>query len=145
MESIIGTGQSLAALSGIRAATPVQRLEASSAQAPEKAAPIMVEYVPEENHTPSGLYWIGRDEQGAPKVFFDDPEGKPAETCTTNTDKVDRELEKLRSQEEELEQRLGAETDAAKVRELERRLAQVQAELAQKDNDSYRRQNAVIS
>lgn len=145
MEAIAGAAQSLAALSGIREAAPVQRPEASPAQAPEKAAPIMDEYVPEEDRTPSGLYWIGRDEQGAPKVYFDDPEGKPAETCTTNTDKVDRELERLRSREEELEQRLGAETDAAKAREIERRLDQVQAELAQKDNDSYRRQNAVIS
>lgn len=145
MESIAGAVQSLAALSGIRETAPVQRPEASPAQAPEKAAPIMDEYVPREDHTPSGLYWIGKDEQGAPKVYFDNPEGKPAETCTTNTDKVDRELEKLRSREEELEQRLGAETDERKTQELKQRLAQVQAELAQKDNDSYRRQNAVIS
>lgn len=145
MEPITGAAQSLAALSGNREAAPVQRPEASPAQAPEKAAPIMDEYAPGEDHTPSGLYWIGRDEQGAPKVYFDNPGEKPAETCTTNTDKVDRELEKLRSREEELEQRLGAETDERKTQELKQRLAQVQAELAQKDNDSYRRQNAIIS
>ena len=145
MEAIIGAAHPFAALSGIREAASVQKPEVSPAVNPEKSVSIMDEYVPEEKHTPSGLYWIGRDEQGAPKVCFDDPRGKPAETCTTNTDKVDRELEKLRGREEKLEQRLGAETDAAKVQELWQKLAQVQAELAQKDNDSYRRQNAVIS
>lgn len=147
MDAIIGAGaaQSLAALSGVREAAPVQKQETSPVQAPAKPAPVMDEYIPEKEHTPSGLYWVGRDEDGAPKVYFDDPEGKPAETCTTNTDRVDRELEQLRSSAEELEQQLAAETDEGRAQELERRLASVESELAQKDNDAYRRQNAVIS
>ena len=38
-----------------------------------------------------------------------------------------------------------ASGDEGKVRELEKKLAAVEKELAQKDNDAYRRQNAVIS
>ena len=36
--------------------------------------PVMDEYVPEEPQEPSGRYWMGRDEDGQPKIYFDDPE-----------------------------------------------------------------------
>ncbi len=150
MDAITGAAQSLAAVSGIREAAPVQKPQAPDSAAPAKPAPVMDEYVPEEEHTPSGLYWVGKDEDGAPKVYFDDPEAKPAskdkaESCTTNTDKVDRELERLRRRAEELAQQLDAEPDPARAQALEQKLARAEAELAQKDNDTYRRQNAVIS
>lgn len=145
MEAVTSAAQSLAPLSAARGAAPARAPEAPSSAPPAKPAPVMDEYVPGEERTPSGLYWIGRGGDGAPKVCFDDPEGKPAETCTTNTDKVDRELEGLRSRAEKLERRLEAETDGSKARELRQKLAQAQAELAQKDNDAYRRRNAVIS
>ena len=38
---------------------------------------------------------------------------------------VDREIEKLKKKQQELEQRLGTETDEAKIKDLERQLAQV--------------------
>jgi len=132
------------------------------------------EYIPEKKREPSGCYWLGRDEDGQPKVFFDDsergpeapnqpenadaPEGdqgakaparknpdKKPETCTGDTSKVDREIEKLKQKRAELEQRLGAETDEAKREELKRKLAQVERELRQKDNDGYRRRHTVFS
>ena len=92
------------------------------------------------------------DENGNPKVLYDDPKkvqkksatGK-AEECTTNTDAVDREIEKLKEEKRQLEQQIQAETDDEKVKELEKKLAQVEAELNQKNNDTYRRQNAVVS
>ena len=101
---------------------------------------------------PSGLYRMGQDENGNPKVLYDDPKkvqkksatGK-AEECTTNTDAVDREIEKLKEEKRQLEQQIQAETDDEKVKELEKKLAQVEAELNQKNNDTYRRQNAVVS
>ena len=101
---------------------------------------------------PSGLYRLGQDENGNPKVLYDDPKkvqkksatGK-AEECTTNTDAVDREIEKLKEEKRQLEQQVQAETDENKVKELEKKLAQVEAELNQKNNDTYRRQNAVVS
>lgn len=145
MEAIAGAARLSAAISAVREAAPVPQPEASAPETPSKPAPVTDGYIPEEERTPSGLYWVGKDENGAPKVYFDDPEGKPAETCTTNTDKVDRELERLRQKEEELEQQLNAEADPSKAQALEQRLASIRAELAQKDNDAYRRQNAAIS
>ena len=145
--------------------------------------PVMDEYVPEEPQEPSGRYWIGKDEDGQPKIYFDDrpraadapkqPEDAPAakkpdadapeesdptgqgakgpegkkdkdETWECNTDKVDREIEKLKKKQQELERRLGTETDEAKIKDLERQLSQVEQELRQKDNDTYRRQHAAV-
>ena len=155
---------------------------ASKVQKPEEEAqgrqlkPVMDEYVPEEPQEPSGRYWMGKDEDGQPKIYFDDPEraadapkqpedapeaeepdsadqgakgpeGKKdkGETWECNTDKVDREIEKLKKQQQELEQRLGTETDEAKIKDLEHQLAQVEQELKQKDSDTYRRQHAVYT
>ena len=122
-------------------------------QKPEEEArgrrlePAMDGYAPEEPREPSGRYWMGRDEDGRAKIFFDGPEGKKdrGETWECNTDKVDREIEKLKKKRQELEQRLDTETDEAKIEDLERQLAQVERELRQKDNDAYRKRNAVFT
>jgi len=71
--------------------------------------------------------------------------GKKAETCTGNTDKVDREIENLKKRQEELERQMHSETDEAKIKALERELSRVERELSQKDNDAYRRQHTVFS
>ena len=78
-----------------------------------------------------------------PKVSQDEK----AETCTTNTDKVDREIEKLKEERDQLEQQIRTtkDPDKAEGRDLKRQLAQLENELRQSDNDAYRRQNAVIS
>ena len=90
---------------------------------------------------PSGLYRMGQDENGNPKVLYDDPK-----KCTTNTDKVDREIRKLKEQKQQLEQKINAAAgDEEKVKELEKKLSQVEGELSKKDKDTYRRQNAVFS
>lgn len=164
-----------AALSGVRETPKVQSPEAEHSSRPQ--TPRMDEYVPEEKREPSGLYRLGRDEDGRPKVYFDDPErgagapdkqgenpdadnperdegadspvkgasGKKSETCTGSTDKVDREIEKLKKKREELTRQINAETDETRTEELERKLAQVESELRQKDNDAYRRQHTVFS
>ena len=155
-------------------------LGASKVQKPEEAQsrrlkPVMDEYVPEEPQEPSGRYWMGRDEDGQPKIYFDDPEraanapkqpedtpeaeepdpaGQGAkgpegekdkdEVWEGNSDKVDREIEKLKKKQQELEQRRNTETDEAKIKDLERQLAQVERELKQKDNDTYRRQHTTV-
>ena len=134
--------------------------------------PVRDEYVPEEKREPCGRYWLGRDENGGPKICFDSPEtaeGAPAspekrpeeapeedaprsggpdgreERCTGNTDKADREIRKLKEKKERLEKQLSSETDEAKVRELERKLSQVESELRQKDNDAYRRRHSTFT
>ena len=174
------SGLNTGAVQPLTTAEKVQ--EASKVQKSEDEAkgrqlkPVMDEYIPEEPREPSGLYWMGRDEDGQPKIYFDDPEraadapeqpedapaaGEPdpagqgakgpegkkdkGETWECNTDKVDREIEKLKKQQQELEQRLNSETDEAKIKELERQLAQVEQELKQKDNDTYRKQNATYT
>ena len=160
MSMVISGIGSNAAATGVRAAPEVRQSEAE-ASAPSRA-PVMDEYIPEEKQEPSGRYWLGKDEDGQPKVWFDSPEraddkpsdapasarkaeGDKAERCTANTDQVDREIERLRRRKETLEQQINAQTDDAKIRELERKLAQAERELAQKDNDTYRRQHTVFS
>ncbi len=125
-------------------------------------APVTDEYIPEEEKEPTGRYWMETDENGKSKIHFDDPNpdrtqkeekadapandrktdsGKKPETCTANSDKVDREIERLKKKLAELEQQLNTETDERKIKQLESELAQVQNELRQKDNDAYRRQH----
>ena len=82
---------------------------------------------------PSGLYCLGQDENGNPKVMYDDPKraakakdvqpkeepAKKAEKCTTNTDNVDREIEKLKEEKKQLEQQIKAAAgDKEKVKVL---------------------------
>lgn len=124
------------------------------------------EYISSEKSDvkPNGLYRLGHDEDGKKKVFFDDlkktdnadaneqskvksdsPE-KSEEKCTGSTDKVDREIRKLKEKKKQLEQQIqSAAGDEKKVKELEGKLAQVESELSQKDNDTYRRQHAEFS
>lgn len=121
------------------------------------------EYVSSEKagNKPSGLYRLAQDENGNRKIVYDDPHKKEraasdgvksaggddkSEKCTTNTDSVDKEIEKLKEEKKQIEQQIrNANGDEEKKRELERKLAQIESELSQKDNDSYRRQNAVTN
>jgi len=73
-----------------------------------------------------------------------DPEKKP-EICTTNTDKVDREIRMLKKEAEQVEQQLRAAAGTEREADLEKQLRQLENELRQKDNDGYRRQNAVVT
>lgn len=106
----------------------------------------------------NGLYRMGQDTKGNPKVIYDNPEKakkrkdaksaeptEDAEKTTTNTDKVDREIEKLKKEKKQIEQQIKSENDDEKIKELQKKLAQIERELSQKNNDTYRRQNAVIS
>lgn len=68
-----------------------------------------------------------------------------SESCTGNTDKVDREIEKLKQKKAKLEQQIQTATDPGKKETLEKQLAQVERELAQKDNDAYRRAHTSFS
>lgn len=142
-----------------------------------------------------GLYRLGQDEIGNPKVLYDEPEkgtkgrdvrqeepakrsdmrqaeepakrrdmrqaeepakekdvrqgeeaAKKTEECRGSTDQVDREIERLREKKRQLRQQIeAAGGDEEKVKELERKLSQVEAELNRKDNDTYRRQNMTVS
>lgn len=103
----------------------------------------------------SGLYRMGQDETGKPKVIYGEqinaekaketPVPK-AEKCTTNTDKVDQEIETLKEEKKQLEQQITAAAgDTEKNSALKNKLAQIERELTQKNNDTYRRQQAAVS
>ena len=172
-------------------AEAVKALRTPQIQKPEEKVqsrplkPVMDEYIPEKKPDLSGLYRMGKDEDGHPKIYFDSVErksgvpespetasnlqtseqkafdtenpgqdkeakgsekgGKKEERCIANTDKVDREIEKLRKKQQELEQRIGSETDESKIRNMKSQLNQVERELSQKDNDTYRRQHTQFS
>ena len=164
IQSISSLGLSAAQAAGVKEAPAVQRPDSGAPAHPQK--PMMDEYIPEEKEEPSGLYYLGKDENGQPKIYFDDPEqdegagdpepkaadtpkekanGKKEETCTGNTDQVDREIERLKKEKEQLERQINSETDEAKRKELESKLSQVENELRQKNNDAYRRQHTVFS
>ena len=164
IQPISSLGPGVAQAAGVKEAPAVQRPDSGAPARPQK--PVMDEYVPEEKREPSGRYWLRKDENGQPKVYFDAPEqdksaddpetkaadaskektgGKKAETCTGNTDQVDREIEKLKKEREQLERQINSETDETKKKELESKLSQVENELRQKDNDAYRRQHTVFS
>lgn len=118
---------------------------------PEKAAENRDEYVPSEEKEPIGLYSVTPDENGEPRISFDKADDKsagdenePEETVTGNTDKVDREIKSLRNKAQTLSQKLRF-ADESEAEKIQRELEQVTAELAQKDNDEYRRQNTAFT
>lgn len=125
-----GAVQAPRSAAGVREPREVLQPEEEGQGRPRK--PVMDEYVPEE--------------RGAPDPRADKKaSGGRAERTTCDTGAVDRELETLRKRRADLEQQLHAETDGRKMEELEKKLAQVEGELRQKDNDTYRRQHAVFS
>ena len=123
---------------------------------PENKKNPIDEYVPGDPI--KGLYHPGKDEEGNPTIDFIDPnkpddkshaansskEATKSDKTTTDTDKVDREIKKLKDKKAQLEQQINTEQDEEKKKELETKLGQVEMELLQKDNDTYRRQNAVV-
>lgn len=101
------------------------------------AQPRQAEDAPDADAPQPGRAAEGPEEKRLPE---DDQE-----RCTVDTGRVDREIEALKKQKQELERQLKAETDETKARALRARVAQIEQELSQKDNDTYRRQHAEYS
>lgn len=97
------------------------------------------EYIPESVSMPDA------DKSPAADQASKNGEGRKPEVCKASTDKVDREIEKLKKRKEELESQLRTEKDEGKLQKLKRELAQVERELSQKDNDTYRRQHMEVT
>ena len=104
----------------------------------------MDEYIPEKRQPQEGSQADAPDKTARANVPEKNDSDKKVEKCTGNTDRVDREIEKLKKKKKELEGQLQSETDDKKIKELEKKLAQVERELSQKDNDGYRRQHTVF-
>ena len=92
--------------------------------------------------------WAMKDELPQLSVWEDMKAKKEtankSEKTTTDTDRVDKKIEKLKRRKAQIEQNLISAGDEEKER-LEKELRTVKTELVQKDSDSYRRQNAVVS
>lgn len=125
---------------------PEERSDDAETKGIEKARENRDEYVPSEEKEPIGLYSVSSDEDGNLRVSFDSEENNNSKEniTTANTDKVDREIKALRDKETALRQKLRF-ADENTAADIQRELEQVTAELAQKDNDEYRRRNTVFS
>lgn len=78
---------------------------------------------------------------GAPKS-----DDKGTSSTTTNTDSVDAEIKKLKERKAQLQKQLqNAQGDENHRKNIEKQLAQLNAEITLKDNDAYRKQNATYS
>lgn len=119
---------------------------------PEKVSENRDEYVLSEEKEPIGIYSVTPDENGEPRISFDKADDKSAdndnepeeETVTGNTDSVDREIKNLRNKAQMLIRKLRSADEGA-AEEIQRELEQVNVELAQKDNNEYRRQHTVFT
>ncbi len=67
-----------------------------------------------------------------------------SESTTTNTDMVDRELERLKEKKAKLDHEL-LTADETKRQELQMQFDQVNMELTLKNNDTYRRQHSTVT
>ena len=65
------------------------------------------------------------------------------EITTASTDEVDSEIENLKNRQKKLSQQI--QNNPAKRAELQQQLAQIEEEIRQKDNDTYRRQHTRFS
>ena len=103
------------------------------------------EYIPAEEDKAIGLYRPTEDENGMPYIDYDAPEKKESTgKCTANTDRVDREIKELKEKAEQLNRQLRTASEDRRD-EIEKQLEEVKRQLSLKDNDSYRRENAVFS
>ena len=69
---IPGVAQSPVTVAGVKEPPKIQRLEDETPRRSLKRT--MDEYIPEEKQEPTGRYWLGKDADGQPKIYFDDPD-----------------------------------------------------------------------
>lgn len=83
--------------------------------------------------------------ENVPKRISESPPQPKSETVTMSTDRVDREIESLKSKGLALAKSINRYDDEETRLNLEEQLKQIHSELSRKDNDIYRRQKADIS
>ena len=122
-------------------------LSSASGTAREQAKKIM------ENYDKDAAKADGADAaQGAEEAPVDGNENEPraegdaptqkSKTATYITDKVDREIKRLREQKQQFEKQLQSATDPQQAVMLQKQISRLDKELRQKDNDAYRREHA---
>ncbi|MCF4152412.1 hypothetical protein L2W58_11455 [Dethiosulfovibrio sp. F2B] len=106
------------------------------------------EYIPSDGdqERASGVYRMEKDENGNSKVTVDAPSSEKSSSSTTNTDSVDAEIKKLKQQRAQLQKQLqNAQGDENQRKSIEKQLAQVEAEIAFKNSDAYRKQQSTCT
>lgn len=79
------------------------------------------------------------EEQLEKRAKGKDGNAASSDVCTTNTDRVDKEIEKMKEQKKQLKQQImTAVGDPGKAEELKKKLSRIERELSRKDNDAYR-------
>lgn len=134
----------------------LNRLASAPVGEPKRVEPKRVEQKqvePEAAAKPEGLHYPDCDEyvpgdkpaeqaEPAPAAKAD---GKGRQVKRCSTDKVDREIARLRQKQQQLQQKLNQTEDPEQREALQKQLDAVARELQQKDNDAYRRQHAEFS
>lgn len=112
------------------------------------------EYIKGSRPAVKGIYGLKADEHGENKISYESPDkisddkkvsGDEKKKYVTNTDSVDKEIERLKEKKENIEQELRMEKDVEKKKRLEEELSRIESELTMKDNDNYRRSKAQVS
>jgi len=83
----------------------------------------------------------GKKADDAPKAEGGEPTQK-SKSATYNTDKIDREIKRLREQKQQFEKQLQSATDPRQAVMLQKQISRLEKELQQKGNDAYRREHA---
>lgn len=105
-----------------------------------------------------GIYRLGKSEDGEPRVVFAPPEDTDKKTedskkkpvkvgkCVSDDSEWQTEIAKLKEKRSQLSQKISsAGDDEEKRRALEAQLASVEAELAAKDTEAYRKQRTKMT
>ncbi len=107
---------------------------------------------------PLGVYELSFDEEGNRTIKFENPDedavhkSKDSDSekfqivkTTINTDAVDNEIEKLKETLEKIKQRLSSNISPEEEDMLKKEADRLEAEIKQKDSDSYYRQRGIIT
>lgn len=109
--------------------------------------PARDEYLPEEKREPYGRYWLGKDEDGSPKIYFDDPEAKEGAPVSPEAPKAedpDGEKEpmspKKAGDKGEKEEKCTANTDEVdrEIRKLKEKKQKLEAKLNRETDETKR-------
>ena len=129
-----------------------QTAKARPASQPASEAPLRPvkdEYVPEEKQASYGRYWLGKDEDGSPKIYFDDPEaaeGAPVSPGAPRAEYPDGEKEPMSPEKAGPPDKGGKEekcvgnTDAVdrEIRKLKEKKEKLEAKLDQETDETKR-------
>ncbi len=115
---------------------------------------IQDEYIKGSRPAVKGIYGLKSDEHGENKISYEPPDkisddkkvsGDEKKKYVTNTDSVDKEIERLKEMKEKIEQELRMEKDDENKKRVGEELSRIESELAMKDSEGYRRSKAKLS